>query len=82
MVGRPRVKRPLKSSAACARVYPRPWAAVQGAPIAEETGFCDHVEVIEIGGDRVTVFRQGARRGPLDRAGAGEPLPISPLAPA
>ena len=23
-------------------------------------GFCDHVDVIEIGGDRVTVFRQGA----------------------
>lgn len=29
-----------------------------GAPMAEEMGFCDIVESVEIGGDRVTVFRQ------------------------
>lgn len=29
-----------------------------GAPMPEEMGFCDIVETIEIGGDRVTVFRQ------------------------
>jgi len=30
----------------------------QGAPIPEEIGKCDVVETVEIGGDRVTVFRQ------------------------
>ncbi|KAG2182094.1 hypothetical protein INT43_007021 [Umbelopsis isabellina] len=29
-----------------------------GAPMAEEMGYCDIVETVEIGGDRVTVFRQ------------------------
>lgn len=29
-----------------------------GAPTQEELGFCDIVEVVEIGGDRCTVFRQ------------------------
>jgi len=29
-----------------------------GVPMAEEMGFCDIVETVEIGGDRVTVFRQ------------------------
>ncbi|RIB16193.1 chaperonin-containing T-complex theta subunit Cct8 [Gigaspora rosea] len=29
-----------------------------GPPTAEEMGFCDIVETVEIGGDRVTVFRQ------------------------
>jgi len=29
-----------------------------GAPIPEEMGYCDIVEVTEIGGDRVTIFRQ------------------------
>ncbi|KAI8069505.1 T-complex protein 1 theta subunit [Gongronella butleri] len=29
-----------------------------GAPMAEEMGFCDIVETVEIGSDRVTVFRQ------------------------
>ncbi|KAI9218348.1 chaperonin Cpn60/TCP-1 family [Blastocladiella britannica] len=29
-----------------------------GAPLPEELGFCDVVETIEIGSDRVTVFRQ------------------------
>ncbi|KAJ1927368.1 T-complex protein 1 subunit theta [Tieghemiomyces parasiticus] len=29
-----------------------------GAPTPEEMGFCDVVEAVEIGGDRVTVFRQ------------------------
>ncbi|RUS26543.1 hypothetical protein BC938DRAFT_470631 [Jimgerdemannia flammicorona] len=29
-----------------------------GAPTPEEMGFCDVIETIEIGGDRVTVFRQ------------------------
>ncbi|GAA95048.1 uncharacterized protein L969DRAFT_89390 [Mixia osmundae IAM 14324] len=29
-----------------------------GAPTPEEMGFCDVVETVEIGGDRVTVFRQ------------------------
>ncbi|KAG0261966.1 T-complex protein 1 subunit theta [Actinomortierella ambigua] len=31
-----------------------------GAPMAEEMGYCDVVESVEIGGDRVTVFRQEA----------------------
>jgi hypothetical protein len=31
-----------------------------GPPTAEETGFCDIVSVEEIGGWRVTVFRQDA----------------------
>jgi len=31
----------------------------QGAPTAEEAGFVDSMDVVEIGGDRVTVFRQG-----------------------
>ncbi|KAF9974229.1 T-complex protein 1 subunit theta [Actinomortierella ambigua] len=31
-----------------------------GAPMAEEMGYCDIVESVEIGGDRVTVFRQEA----------------------
>ncbi|RGB24868.1 T-complex protein 1 theta subunit [Rhizophagus diaphanus] len=30
-----------------------------GVPTAEEMGHCDVVETVEIGGDRVTVFRQG-----------------------
>jgi T-complex protein 1 subunit theta len=30
-----------------------------GVPTAEEMGYCDVVETVEIGGDRVTVFRQG-----------------------
>ena len=30
-----------------------------GPPMPEEMGFCDIVETVEIGGDRVTVFRQG-----------------------
>jgi T-complex protein 1 subunit theta len=30
-----------------------------GPPMPEEMGYCDVVETIEIGGDRVTVFRQG-----------------------
>ncbi len=30
-----------------------------GVPTAEEMGYCDIVETVEIGGDRVTVFRQG-----------------------
>ncbi|KAG0163066.1 T-complex protein 1 subunit theta [Apophysomyces sp. BC1034] len=29
-----------------------------GAPMAEEMGYCDVVETVEIGSDRVTVFRQ------------------------
>lgn len=29
-----------------------------GAPLAEEMGYCDVVECVEIGSDRVTVFRQ------------------------
>ncbi|CAO3623669.1 unnamed protein product [Cunninghamella echinulata] len=29
-----------------------------GAPMAEEMGYCDIVETVEIGSDRVTVFRQ------------------------
>ncbi|CAI2174343.1 8484_t:CDS:2 [Funneliformis geosporum] len=29
-----------------------------GVPTAEEMGYCDIVETVEIGGDRVTVFRQ------------------------
>ncbi|CAO3663759.1 unnamed protein product [Umbelopsis ramanniana] len=29
-----------------------------GVPMAEEMGYCDIVETVEIGGDRVTVFRQ------------------------
>ncbi|KAI9184459.1 T-complex protein 1 subunit theta [Blastocladiella emersonii ATCC 22665] len=29
-----------------------------GAPMAEELGYCDVVETVEIGSDRVTVFRQ------------------------
>lgn len=29
-----------------------------GAPMAEEAGFCDFIEVVEIGSDRCTVFRQ------------------------
>lgn len=29
-----------------------------GVPMAEEMGFCDIIETVEIGGDRVTVFRQ------------------------
>jgi hypothetical protein len=29
-----------------------------GAPTAEEIGYCDVVESLEIGGDRCTVFRQ------------------------
>ncbi|KAF7723115.1 T-complex protein 1 subunit theta [Apophysomyces ossiformis] len=31
-----------------------------GAPMAEEMGYCDVVETVEIGSDRVTVFRQEA----------------------
>ena len=30
-----------------------------GAPMAEEMGYCEVVETIEIGSDRCTVFRQG-----------------------
>lgn len=30
-----------------------------GAPLPEEMGYVDIVETVEIGGDRVTVFRQG-----------------------
>lgn len=30
-----------------------------GVPLPEEMGHCDIVETVEIGGDRVTVFRQG-----------------------
>jgi T-complex protein 1 subunit theta len=30
-----------------------------GVPTPEEMGYCDIVETVEIGGDRVTVFRQG-----------------------
>ncbi|RKP09974.1 chaperonin Cpn60/TCP-1 family [Thamnocephalis sphaerospora] len=31
-----------------------------GVPMAEEMGYCEVVETLEIGGDRVTVFRQDA----------------------
>ena len=36
-----------------------------GAPTAEEMGYCDLVEVTDIGGTRVTVFRQDQEESPI-----------------
>lgn len=40
------------------RVFGATPLARLGAPTPEEAGFIDHFETVEIGGDRVTVFRQ------------------------
>ncbi|KAM5530196.1 hypothetical protein V8D89_016132 [Ganoderma adspersum] len=56
----------------CRVVNATPLARV-GAPTAEEAGFVDVFETIEIGGDRVTVLRQLVDGDPeYDAAGGGE----------
>ena len=56
----------------CRVVNATPLARV-GAPTAEEAGFVDVFETIEIGGDRVTVLRQLVEGDPeFDPAGGGE----------
>ncbi|KAI1790404.1 T-complex protein 1 [Ganoderma leucocontextum] len=56
----------------CRVVNATPLARV-GAPTAEEAGFVDVFETIEIGGDRVTVLRQLVEGDPeYDPAGGGE----------